>query len=185
MINVKQIFYFLLLSISIIGILGCQSENQTGKQAQNSSKETAASSDDASSLSAVLDQYFVLKDALVETDAASGMGHAHILLSVIETSFSGLDNSELVNQLNSLKAAVQPIASSENIEEQRAAFEKATAGMLDIIKKYKPTDKTLYYQYCPMAFNNKGAYWISNEKKIMNPYFGDKMLHCGKVVEKL
>jgi len=42
----------------------------------------------------------------------------------------------------------------------------------------------LYRQYCPMAFQNKGAYWLSSEKKIMNPYFGDKMLHCGVVKEE-
>jgi hypothetical protein len=32
-----------------------------------------------------------------------------------------------------------------------------------------------------MAFNNKGAYWISSSKDILNPYFGDKMLKCGRV----
>jgi len=37
-----------------------------------------------------------------------------------------------------------------------------------------------YYQYCPMAFDNKGAYWISNETEIRNPYFGEKMLKCGE-----
>jgi hypothetical protein len=36
-----------------------------------------------------------------------------------------------------------------------------------------------------MAFNNEGAYWLSAEKEVNNPYFGDKMLHCGSVKEEL
>ncbi|MBA4058359.1 MAG: hypothetical protein C0490_26815, partial [Marivirga sp.] len=43
----------------------------------------------------------------------------------------------------------------------------------------------LYLEYCPMANNNEGAYWLSNEKEIKNPYFGDKMLKCGSVKETI
>jgi Cu(I)/Ag(I) efflux system membrane fusion protein len=32
-----------------------------------------------------------------------------------------------------------------------------------------------------MAFDNKGAYWLSETKEIRNPYFGDKMMTCGEV----
>ena len=43
----------------------------------------------------------------------------------------------------------------------------------------------VYYQYCPMAFNNKGAYWLSNQSVIRNPYFGNEMLECGKVEDSV
>jgi Cu(I)/Ag(I) efflux system membrane fusion protein len=32
-----------------------------------------------------------------------------------------------------------------------------------------------------MADNNNGAYWLSKEEKVINPYFGDAMLTCGEV----
>ncbi|MEZ4690982.1 MAG: hypothetical protein R3A12_12710 [Ignavibacteria bacterium] len=32
---------------------------------------------------------------------------------------------------------------------------------------------TTYVVYCPMAFDRKGAYWLSKDKEIMNPYFGE------------
>jgi hypothetical protein len=32
-----------------------------------------------------------------------------------------------------------------------------------------------------MAFNNTGAYWLSSDKQVQNPYFGDKMMRCGRV----
>ena len=32
-----------------------------------------------------------------------------------------------------------------------------------------------------MADSDKGAYWLSKEKQVLNPYFGDMMLKCGEV----
>ena len=34
-----------------------------------------------------------------------------------------------------------------------------------------------------MAFNNEGAYWLSKNENILNPYFGEKMLTCGYTQE--
>jgi hypothetical protein len=36
-----------------------------------------------------------------------------------------------------------------------------------------------------MARNNQGGFWLSDDEEIRNPYFGDKMLTCGSVTEKL
>ena len=32
-----------------------------------------------------------------------------------------------------------------------------------------------------MANNDKGAYWLSTDETIKNPYFGEMMLKCGTV----
>ena len=45
--------------------------------------------------------------------------------------------------------------------------------------------KTVHYQFCPMAKNGKGAYWLSENKDIRNPYFGKKMIDCGETKETL
>ena len=37
-----------------------------------------------------------------------------------------------------------------------------------------------YYQYCPMANRDQGAYWFSETEEIRNPYFGEDMLGCGE-----
>jgi hypothetical protein len=39
--------------------------------------------------------------------------------------------------------------------------------------------------FCPMAFEGKGAYWISGSKIIQNPYFGKKMPTCGEIKETI
>jgi hypothetical protein len=36
-----------------------------------------------------------------------------------------------------------------------------------------------------MAFNNTGGYWLSNSKEIRNPFFGDKMLKCGRIEKEI
>ena len=57
--------------------------------------------------------------------------------------------------------------------------------MTSLIKVSKLASGTLYIEYCPMANNNEGAFWLSNEKEIKNPYFGEMMLKCGSVKETL
>jgi len=43
--------------------------------------------------------------------------------------------------------------------------------------------KTVYLEYCPMADDNNGGFWLSYDKKINNPYFGKAMSTCGEVTE--
>jgi len=54
-----------------------------------------------------------------------------------------------------------------------------------MVKSFKITDTAVYYDYCPMAFDNKGGFWLSEQKAIANPYFGKKMMTCGSVKETL
>ena len=43
----------------------------------------------------------------------------------------------------------------------------------------------VYYQFCPMANDGKGANWLSKENAVKNPYYGSMMLSCGKTVETI
>lgn len=73
----------------------------------------------------------------------------------------------------------------ETTEYKRIPFETVSNAVYHIIIKTGLTDAGIYRQYCPMAFNDKGAYWLSNETEIRNPYFGTKMLECGEVTDTL
>ncbi|MFD0977683.1 DUF3347 domain-containing protein [Salinimicrobium gaetbulicola] len=79
-----------------------------------------------------------------------------------------------------MKTLAQQLAETDDIEEQRKLFaaftEKAGPMFEDALSK-----GTIYKKYCPMAFNNKGAYWYADVKEISNPYFGEKMPDCGSV----
>lgn len=115
--------------------------------------------------------YLLLKDALVATDAGAASTAAKTL-------------SEKVANNEALANAAGTIAASTDVEAQRKAFETVTGAMGEMLEGAFESGE-IYKQFCPMAFNNTGAAWFSAEKEIMNPYFGDKMLHCGTVKETI
>jgi len=73
------------------------------------------------------------------------------------------------------------IAEGKNIEYQRDYFTSLSTGFYALVKTVKLNDKPVYYAYCPM----KKSYWLSEDEAIKNPYYGNKMLSCGKVAEVL
>jgi hypothetical protein len=53
--------------------------------------------------------------------------------------------------------------------------------MIALTKQFKLSDKPVYVQYCPMADGS----WLSDEKQIVNPYYGKSMLSCGSVKSEI
>ncbi|WP_224489927.1 DUF3347 domain-containing protein [Robertkochia flava] len=137
----------------------------------NSDQQTAALEFKDEATAETFKAYIALKDALVATDAAAAATAASTL-------------ADKAGDQEALKAAAQTIAQSEDVEAQRKAFVAITAAVSEMMNGAL-TSGEVYRQYCPMAFNNTGASWISDNKEIMNPYFGDKMLHCGAVKETI
>ncbi len=88
-----------------------------------------------------------------------------------------------MDQVKLMNTAIEKIIDSKDIEVQRLAFSDFNTGFYQAIKSFGLNDQKVYYQFCPMAFNDQGAYWISQEEIIANPYFGDVMLRCGEVRE--
>ena len=120
-------------------------------------------------------QYIQLKDALV----ASKADEAKKFGAQLQQSLLALNNGK--------KGATEAgkIAGTEKLADQRKAFSLLSNEMKTLVKANKPASGTLYLEYCPMANNNEGAFWLSNEKEIKNPYFGNKMLKCGSVKETI
>ncbi|QYA26680.1 DUF3347 domain-containing protein [Gramella sp. MT6] len=79
-----------------------------------------------------------------------------------------------------MKSLAGQIASTDDIEKQRELFSKFTEKAGSMFEEAL-SGGTIYKKFCPMAFNNKGAYWYADVEEINNPYFGEKMLNCGSV----
>jgi hypothetical protein len=118
----------------------------------------------------VFRQYINLKTALINTDSEiAALAGADLMLV-----YSKMDvNDEMM-------LALKTLSESKEIEVQRASFVIITAGVEDLLTGALSSG-TIYKTYCPMAFNNTGAFWLSSTKEIRNPYFGDKMLKCGRI----
>lgn len=119
---------------------------------------------------AIFNQYLVVEAALVNTNPDIAKAES----SKMQTMISDFGGHEKI------RIALEEMANSSDIQTQRQSFENVSGGM-EVLLEGALESGTLYKQYCPMAFNNRGASWISSSKDILNPYFGDKMLKCGRV----
>ena len=141
-----------------------------------------------SQLDAVYENYFSLKEALVKTDGTTAASAAKELLASINDVKMGelkMDvHMVLMKVLDNLKNDASAISSSTDTKEQRGSFNRLSVSIYELIKVSK-SDVTVYYQFCPMANEGKGANWLSKENIIKNPYFGSMMLSCGKVVDTI
>ena len=135
----------------------------------------------------VLNDYFNLKDALVADDNAKAKNLGGTLaksLKAFDTSkYSGDKQGELKDIIEDATEHAEHISESD-IAHQREHFKVLSKDMVDMVE-ITGTSMTIYQQYCPMYDNNKGGAWLSMNKEIRNPYFGDKMLKCGKVQREI
>ncbi len=69
-----------------------------------------------------------------------------------------------------------------DIDTARLAFSKMSMGLITYLKQHAGERADLEVVHCPMAFNNKGAFWVQRSGEINNPYHGMMMLHCGDKV---
>ena len=138
-------------------------------------------------LKAVLDQYIIAKDALIKGDAqTSTQASSMMLKNLAEVDMKLLkgDAHHVWMQLSEeLKKHFERFNTSD-IKTQRIHFKPLSATLIMAVEKYGVNMK-VYSQFCPMADNNTGGYWLSLEDKVLNPYFGDAMLTCGEITKTI
>ncbi len=153
---------------------------------QHNSVNNAAQ--ETNQLTVVFENYFALKDALVNTDANSASTKAQDLEAAINA--VKMDKLAMnvhtiwMKVLNNLNEDVTHINGTKDIPQQREYFIRLSKNMYELIKVAPPVE-TVYYQFCPMANDGKGANWLSKESNIKNPYYGSQMLTCGKTIETI
>jgi membrane fusion protein, copper/silver efflux system len=85
-----------------------------------------------------------------------------------------------------ISAAAAAGAAAKDIEAERAAFVKASDGMLEWLKTQgNPLTTNVKVAHCPMAQDGKGARWLQTDAKLKNPYFGSEMLECGSIEKEV
>ncbi|WP_312902015.1 DUF3347 domain-containing protein [Chryseobacterium taichungense] len=118
--------------------------------------------------------YIAIKSALTSDDAAKTSKAAS---EFVET--SSKINNKIISEkeLNILRKDAKTIADNKNISSQRQTFHQLSDHMIGLAKEFKLSQNPVYIQYCPMADGS----WLSDESKIINPYYGKSMLSCGSV----
>jgi len=138
-------------------------------------------------LQSVYSAYILMKNAFVASDADKVRTEAKKvqsgLLAVNMELVSGDLHLKWMNQLGTLKSEISLIMDTGDLAEQRIAFADFNDAFHNTLELFGLESGTVYYQYCPMANGDKGAFWLSEVNEIRNPYFGDEMLSCGETRE--
>jgi len=178
----KRLRSLMLMSLVAGGLL-FQSCGETKKEEEvttvedkqemnDASKEIAKAEFSNATIDEAFQKYIAVKDALVQTNAEATAEAA----------------KELETTLNEERADIAEIAArlsaEQDVNVQREIFSELTAAMDPVLKEAISSGK-IYKQFCPMAFEGKGDYWYATTEEIRNPYYGDKMLKCGRVDETI
>lgn len=138
-------------------------------------------------ITVLAEAYFEVKNALVDDDA----GAAKAALDKVGLSLDKVEMQKLKGQAHDhwmalkeqLSGTVKMMRNADSLETLREHFTMLSENMLEVTESFGLEKEKVYKDFCPMAFDNKGAFWLSETEDIRNPYFGDAMLTCGEVKE--
>lgn len=141
-------------------------------------------------MSKMMEHYMEVKDALTEDDEAAAREHFGKLADEARNS-EEMNNHEEHSEKHAehhgkMLEALQNAEESENIEDFREAFKGISKHLAKAVENQDyEGDEEVHLQYCPMADDSDGAYWLSWNEEIVNPYMGEEMPNCGSNKESI
>ncbi len=186
----------ILVLSGFLFLVACGGKDEKAAVADTTPKTLAASAHSDSfnlAFGKMLDHYFELKDQFIaENDTLIAQKSVSLISDVAEAAveFKDLNNDSTVastarSYAVSISSELKSIVSETDREERRKSFQTVSEQIYDLIRTVKYDRAIVYHQYCPMAFNDAGAFWLSNSSDIRNPYLPKKMLTCGEVKDSL
>ena len=138
----------------------------------------------------VLAAYYGLKDALTvdnsQVAAENGKAMKMALRKIDTKTWTAKERNAYDEVAKKLDTDAEHIGdNASKIDHQREHFITLSNNLSAVTKALKINSEPAYLQFCPMANGGKGAYWLSKENKVKNPYYGKSMLTCGSVKETL
>lgn len=139
-------------------------------------------------LGILITSYLQMKDALSGDDLDKAQRHLANFSEEVLSSGEMNQHPEHADKHEkhhgAMVAAVQQASKAETIDQLRDSFEDITEQLLMAVENLGYADGPLYVQFCPMV-GDDGARWLSDKEEILNPYYGARMLRCGRVVETI
>jgi len=183
------------LAILSLFVSSCSNSDNKAAEPEKDQPITIAQNSNAftKSYDLLLSSYYSLKDALVASDSAkANLAASQLLVNAdslkvneIQGDSTGVIKETAGSFTSTIHASAEALQKESTLDEKRKEFEVISDALWSLTRTVKYDGAKVYYTHCPMAFDNKGAYWLSNSSKIENPYFGDKMLTCGSVEDSV
>lgn len=174
--------------ITLLFACGNSQSKGNGQESGDHKQSASESSGIATPIGPIIQHYIHLKNALVSSDPEETKAGAKGMLGEVNkmdtSKFSTEQRAIWDAEIGIIKENATHISETSEISHQREYLGPLSETMLILVKTFGGW-KTLYYEFCPMANDNKGGYWLSETEEIKNPYFGDDMLNCGEVKEVL
>jgi membrane fusion protein, copper/silver efflux system len=130
--------------------------------------------------------YIAMKDHLVASDLHQTTQKAQEfvakLQSIGEHRLQGAAHEAWMTSYKNLGGHSRPLAAASSLENARTEF-RYLSDLLVVASKQFGVEGVVYRQYCPMAFDDEGGYWLSDSEEIENPYLPETMLGCGEIIE--
>ena len=150
----------------------------------------AAPAEFLTALAAFADGYVKVQTALANDDpAATSQAVADLTASLSSLDMSQLEghaHHRFMTLQKEIQQAIENLKQSSELTAQRQAFQALSNALRSALREFGYPVKKVYYQvHCPMAFDNRGAWWIQADEAVANPYFGESMLRCADVTEKI
>jgi Cu(I)/Ag(I) efflux system membrane fusion protein len=137
----------------------------------------------------VVEGYLGIQSALAADDAARAAAAAKAALTALSTVdmtlVTGDDHLAWMEQANALKSMIAGMVRADALEAIRAAFAPLSEQIMAVVKQSGTPAGPLYQFKCPMARGGEGATWIQTDRDTRNPYFGEAMPGCGRVIDAL
>lgn len=181
----KSILFFGSMSLILLFGQGCK-QHEAAPAISATSQQPAVQEQSAKGINtsvfinnknaqAILEAYQDLRNGLVQEDA----------LLIKRAALALLEGAKLFPQETVIRENAENILQTNDLQKQRALFSSISNSYIKIIKASGIRTGTLFIAHCPMALDDKGAYWVTEKKDILNPYFGESMLTCGSIKETL
>ncbi|WP_159451921.1 DUF3347 domain-containing protein [Hymenobacter roseosalivarius] len=137
----------------------------------------------------VVTAYLAMKDAFVADNAPEVEKQADQMMQLLQRTPDALLAGEAAafwkEKKGFLMTHLKLYKAAEKDQAQRQSFVFLSTVMVKSVKAFGYGAQKLYVDYCPMANEQKGAYWLSQTKEIRNPYMGQKMPTCGEVKQEI
>ena len=148
----------------------------------------------------LLASYYSLRDAFVEYDTVKvntaskqlAADAGSVQLDELKGDTSSGVKATAKDYTATVQSAAGDIPAQTDFTKKQRQFQTLSDAMYELVRTVRYDGGKIYHQHCPMAFDNEGAYWISNSAQIVNPYMGKKhpkyrsaMLECGDIPDSL
>jgi membrane fusion protein, copper/silver efflux system len=141
-------------------------------------------------LTPVYDAYIEVQMSLALDDfekTSTGYKNLKDVIEAVDMGlFDGEGHKKWMELLSEMLKHSNSGITSKNIEESRVAFNLLSNSTIELHNYFgHAVGQDYFLTYCPMAFDNKGAYWIQTIDTVYNSYYGEMMLRCGEIKQKL